>query len=134
MTFRKHDVVLLSVGDTLVGCGTLQKVFPNDILHDVTLGDDRLAVYVDDDFDSACDIPYPTEHVKTLGQAKGIVILWDSADVDHLTKPPMENSNMHDGEDTRLKIADSQGTHGEDEVTIVTPDCEGPMDKMMPMS
>src|SRR5450759_4605542 len=124
-TFRKHNLVLLSIGDTLVGSGTLQKVFPNDILHGVTLGDHRLAVYVDDDFASACDIPYPTKHVKTLGQAKDIVILWDSADVDHFPKPPKENSNMYDGEDTWLRIADSQGTHGEDEAAIVTPDCEG---------
>src|SRR5450759_4947504 len=125
VTFRKHDVVLLSVGDTIVGSGTLQKVFPNDILHGMTLGDDRLAVYVDDAFDWEVNIPYPTEHVKKLGQARDIVILWDSGDVDHLPKPPMENSNKHDGEDARLRIADSQGTHGEDEAAIVTPDCEG---------
>ena len=123
MTFQKHDEVLLCLGPSVVGAGTLQKVLPNDILQGVPLGDGRFAVYVDNAFDSECDIPYPIKHAEKLKDKKDFVIIWDSADVHHRLKPSRRNNDLHDGEDPSI-VLDSQLAHDQN-VDILIPDSQG---------
>src|SRR5450759_2197120 len=120
--FQKYDQVVLSIGNTIVEGGTLQKVLPQDIFHGVTLGDNLIAVFVDDAFDWNCDLPYPTKHFKTLGDVMDYVVLWDRGDVDLLKVPKVvvpENAHLaipdsqgaHHQSDAYLSISDSQQTH-----------------------
>ena len=129
MRFQKYDRVVLSIGNTIVGGGTVQKVLPQDIFHGVTLGDNLVAVFVEDAFDWDCDLPYPIKNLKTLGNAVDYVVLWDQGDVDlivvpkvvvpknvHLTIP--DSQGAYQASDAHLSIPDSQQTHhGEDNQT-----------------
>ena len=116
--FRKHDEVLLSIGDRIVGAGTLHKVFPYDNLQGETLGDNRVAVLIDDAFDSDCDIPYPINHLKKLRDAKDYTILQGRADLQLFGVDPqhvLETTCIRNGIDPFPSIPDSQVV-GESEV------------------
>src|SRR5450759_1066583 len=127
--FQKYDQVVFSIGNTHVGGGTVQKVLPEDIFHGVTLGDNLVAIFVEDAFDWNCDLPYPTEHFKTLGDTVDYVVVWDREDVNLLKVPEVvvpENAHLaildsqgaHHQNDEHLSIPDSQQTHhGEDDQT-----------------
>src|SRR5450759_2450846 len=95
--FQKCDQVVLSIGNTLVGGGTLHKVLPEDIFHGITLGDNLVAVFVEDAFDWNCDLPYPTKHLKMLGDTMDYVVLWDRGDVNLVKVPEVampENAHL----------------------------------------
>src|SRR5450759_1881612 len=115
--FQKYDRVVLSIDNTIVGGGTLQKVLPQDIFHGVTLGDNLVAVFVDDAFDWDCDLPYPIKNLKTLGDAVDYVVLWDRGDVDLLKIPEVVvPKNAH------LTVQDSQGAHQPSNTHLSIPD------------
>src|SRR5450759_4473895 len=117
--FQKCDQVVLSIGNTLVGGGTLHEILPEDIFHGVTLGDNLVAVFVEDAFDWNYDLSYPTKHLKTLGDAVDYVVLWDRGDV-NLVKVP----EVAVPEDAHLAIPYSQGAHHQSDVHLSIPDSQ----------
>ena len=146
--FCKHDRVDLSIGvHKFVATGTVVKVKPNDIHQGETLGDDRIAILVDDVFVGENHIlPYPSKHATKLVDAKDIVVLWDRARAfvctesdpqSHTVSPTTTQEQLH----ANYVIADSQGdvdtnfigaSEGDDEFRSNFED-ENPLHQNMPI-
>jgi hypothetical protein len=105
-SLKKHDSVFLENEKFIVGLGTVQKVLPDDVLRGTRLGDDRVAVLIEDVFDSDDDIPYPSGNVVKLSDAKDFVVLWDRANTKLFTQQTSPNTI---GREFSQNVPDSQG-------------------------
>ena len=106
-SFRKHDEVFLYVSgscNVAVGAGTLQKVLATDTLHNVALGECRVAVLVSDVFKEDCDIPYPLDGKLKLSETKDTLVLWNK---EYVGSSQWYNPIQHSGDKCRYMVTSS---------------------------
>ena len=124
--FRKGaHVMLLGCGD-VVGGGTLYKVRRDDMLHGVLLGDNRVAVLVEEDIDSDFDLPYPLKHANKMSEAREFFVLWDKEDVVVVEQDvtTSRNTSEQGGADAQLHMPGLQHC-GDENVDLIIPDSQG---------